>query len=256
MLRTIVFVLAIIVAWPACAAARRAARRADDVVRPLVELYTSEGCDSCPPADRWLSAQFPAVDTGSHAIPLAFHVDYWDRLGWKDRFADARYTQRQHVGDARERQDVRLHAAGAGAGPRPRAWQDARRGRGRSRRRRRRAAVTLDADAARLIRSRVVADRRRSTTRPARRRASIGIAYVDSGLVVRRQGRREPRRAASCTTTSCGRSRTGAVREADGHLARERDLRAPARERDATDDRRVRAACDRPARCCRRSRCR
>ena len=58
---------------------------------PVVELYTSEGCSSCPPADRWLSRlkADPAV------VALAFHVDYWDRLGWKDRFASAAFTQRQ-----------------------------------------------------------------------------------------------------------------------------------------------------------------
>ena len=60
-------------------------------VAPVVELYTSEGCNSCPPADRWLSKlkADPAV------VALAFHVDYWDRLGWKDRFASPAYTQRQ-----------------------------------------------------------------------------------------------------------------------------------------------------------------
>ena len=61
---------------------------------PLVELYTSEGCDSCPAADRWLSMHFPAGRPGD-AIALAFHVDYWDRLGWKDRFASPAYTARQ-----------------------------------------------------------------------------------------------------------------------------------------------------------------
>jgi len=60
-------------------------------VAPVVELYTSEGCNSCPPADRWLSTlkADPAV------VALAFHVDYWDRLGWKDRFASAAFTSRQ-----------------------------------------------------------------------------------------------------------------------------------------------------------------
>jgi len=59
----------------------------------LVELYTSEGCSSCPPADHWLSAlpADPAI------VPLAFHVDYWDSASWADRFADPRYTQRQHA---------------------------------------------------------------------------------------------------------------------------------------------------------------
>jgi hypothetical protein len=59
----------------------------------LLELYTSEGCSSCPPADRWLSA-LPA-DSG--VVPLAFHVDYWDRLGWRDPFAQAAFSQRQRA---------------------------------------------------------------------------------------------------------------------------------------------------------------
>ena len=58
---------------------------------PLVELYTSEGCSSCPPADRWLSA----LKADPSVVALAFHVDYWDRLGWKDRFASAAFTERQ-----------------------------------------------------------------------------------------------------------------------------------------------------------------
>ena len=63
---------------------------------PLVELYTSEGCDSCPPADRWLSSTFAPGDTREGAVALAFHVDYWDRLGWKDRFATSAWTKRQY----------------------------------------------------------------------------------------------------------------------------------------------------------------
>ena len=57
----------------------------------VVELYTSEGCSSCPPADRWLSR----LKGEPGVVALAFHVDYWDRLGWKDRFASPAYTQRQ-----------------------------------------------------------------------------------------------------------------------------------------------------------------
>jgi hypothetical protein len=58
---------------------------------PVVELYTSEGCSSCPPADRWLSK----LKAEPSVVALAFHVDYWDRLGWKDRFASPAFTQRQ-----------------------------------------------------------------------------------------------------------------------------------------------------------------
>jgi hypothetical protein len=64
---------------------------------PLVELYTSEGCDSCPPADRWLSAHFGREATADGPVALAFHVDYWDRLGWIDRFASHAYTERQYA---------------------------------------------------------------------------------------------------------------------------------------------------------------
>jgi hypothetical protein len=65
--------------------------RSGPTATPVVELFTSEGCNSCPPADRWMSTL--KADPG--VVALAFHVDYWDRLGWKDRFASPAYTQRQ-----------------------------------------------------------------------------------------------------------------------------------------------------------------
>ena len=61
----------------------------------LVELYTSEGCDSCPPADQWLSSLFSQGFRPDQVVPLALHVDYWDYIGWKDRFASAAYSARQ-----------------------------------------------------------------------------------------------------------------------------------------------------------------
>ncbi len=73
------------------AAAPTCSARSSASAPPVVELYTSEGCSSCPPADKWLSR----LTTDPAVVALAFHVDYWDRLGWKDRFASPAFTQRQ-----------------------------------------------------------------------------------------------------------------------------------------------------------------
>ena len=62
----------------------------------LVELYTSEGCDSCPPADHWLSSLFSRGFRADQVVPLALHVDYWDYIGWKDPFARGEFSVRQH----------------------------------------------------------------------------------------------------------------------------------------------------------------
>lgn len=60
----------------------------------VVELYTSEGCSSCPPADQWLSTQ-KANAIAHNAVVQSFHVSYWDYIGWKDRFASPAYNARQ-----------------------------------------------------------------------------------------------------------------------------------------------------------------
>ena len=57
----------------------------------LVELYTSEGCESCPPADKFLGG----LQASDKLVPLSLHVDYWNYLGWKDPYARATFTERQ-----------------------------------------------------------------------------------------------------------------------------------------------------------------
>ncbi|MBC7940227.1 MAG: DUF1223 domain-containing protein [Chitinophagaceae bacterium] len=77
----------------AAASAQAVCQASSTAVAPtVVELYTSEGCSSCPPADKWLSTLKGRDDV----LALSFHVTYWDRLGWPDPFASAAYTQRQY----------------------------------------------------------------------------------------------------------------------------------------------------------------
>jgi hypothetical protein len=67
----------------------------------LLELYTSEGCSSCPPAEAWLSKLKDDPRLWNEFVPVAFHVDYWDRLGWRDPFASKQWTARQYEYSAR-----------------------------------------------------------------------------------------------------------------------------------------------------------
>ena len=63
----------------------------------LLELFTSEGCSSCPPADEWLLTLRSHPQLWRGLVPVAFHVDYWDRLGWTDRLSSAAFSQRQRA---------------------------------------------------------------------------------------------------------------------------------------------------------------
>jgi hypothetical protein len=73
--------------WVACAAPVTA----EQVV--VVELYTSQGCSSCPPADEFVAM----LAADPRILPLALHVDYWDYIGWADKFAQAKFTDRQRA---------------------------------------------------------------------------------------------------------------------------------------------------------------
>jgi len=63
----------------------------------LTELYTSEGCSSCPPAEHWFSRFTKDPELWTSRFPIAFHVDYWDYLGWKDPFSDKKFSTRQRL---------------------------------------------------------------------------------------------------------------------------------------------------------------
>jgi hypothetical protein len=63
----------------------------------LIELFTSQGCSSCPPAERWVNSFLKEEGLWRDFVPVAFHVDYWDYLGWKDIYAQKKFTNRQRT---------------------------------------------------------------------------------------------------------------------------------------------------------------
>jgi len=94
--RGLFVLLAAIMLMPVTSQASRA-EPAETVREPpiVVELYTSQGCYSCPPADRLLTRLAGSESWGERIIPLAFHVDYWNYIGWTDPFSSAAWTRRQ-----------------------------------------------------------------------------------------------------------------------------------------------------------------
>lgn len=104
-MRTLIAAAILAAAMPTAYAATCQATSPKNTVA-LVELYTSQGCSSCPPADRWLS-QLPSRIDSSRAVPLALHVGYWDYIGWKDPFAKREFNDRQSQLAALNRNNTR-----------------------------------------------------------------------------------------------------------------------------------------------------
>lgn len=100
LLRRIALPLGLLVPLAGAAAAPVCEARSGEHITPVLELFTSEGCSSCPPADRWLSGL-----KGQPVVAQAFHVGYWDYIGWVDRFATPAHTVRQR--DIAARQGLR-----------------------------------------------------------------------------------------------------------------------------------------------------
>ena len=106
-MRKTALILAVLLAGhmhAAQAGANSCSAKSGDIRIALLELYTSEGCSSCPPADEWLSKFHSNGLYPDRVVPLALHVDYWNYLGWKDPFSQKIFSDRQH-------QMARIHRA-------------------------------------------------------------------------------------------------------------------------------------------------
>jgi len=94
-MRIAVLALAGLAAWAGTGEAATCRATSAGHTTALVELYTSEGCDSCPPADRWMSSLASRGFAPDKVVPMALHVDYWDYIGWKDPYGKRQFSGRQ-----------------------------------------------------------------------------------------------------------------------------------------------------------------
>ena len=147
----------------------------------LVELYTSEGCSSCPPADQQLRRLRQALDPAAEVVPLALHVGYWDYIGWKDPYAQAAFGERQSwLVRANQRRTVYTPQFFV-SGSELRSWQGALRNRVRQ-------LNALPAAAAIRVQASItpngaLALNAEATARTGAESAALYLALAESGIV-------------------------------------------------------------------------
>lgn len=189
----------------------------------LVELYTSEGCSSCPPADRQLSQLGNILDPSAEAVPLALHVGYWDRLGWADRFAQDRFARRQEWLAQVNRQRTVYTPQFFVSGSEALAWR-------RSLREKVRKVNATAPSAAISVRSAVSSDVLRldaeATTQPGNDAAVLYLAVAENGLVT--QVMRGENRDATLAHDHVVREWLGPFRLSGGKAQVRREIRLPA----------------------------
>ena len=190
----------------------------------LVELYTSEGCSSCPPADRQLSRLRQALDPAAEVVPLALHVGYWDYIGWKDPYAQAAFGQRQtwlvHANQQKTVYTPQFFVGGAEL----RAWRNALRDKVRQ-------VNALPAAAAIRVRAGIAPDGALALSAEATARAGAGpaalyLALTESGLAS--QVTRGENRGATLAHDHVVRVWIGPVRLTGGAAQVQRDIALPA----------------------------
>ncbi len=190
----------------------------------LVELYTSEGCSSCPPADRQLSRLRQTLGPAAEVVPLALHVGYWDYIGWKDPYAQAGFGERQsRLVRANQQTTVYTPQFFVG-GTELRSWRGGLRDKVRQLNALPAAAgIRIQAD---LTPGGVLALKAEATTRAETEPAALYLALAESGLVSKVE--RGENGGVTLAHDHVVRAWIGPVRLTSGMARVQRDIALPA----------------------------
>jgi hypothetical protein len=149
----------------------------------LVELYTSEGCSSCPPADQQLRHLRNELDPAAEVLPLALHVGYWDYIGWKDPYAQATFSQRQNWLVRANQHNTLYTPQFFVSGSELRTWQGTLRDKVRELNARP-AAAAIRVQAS-VVRDGVLALKAEAAVQASAKTAALFLALAESGLTSR-----------------------------------------------------------------------